>query len=62
MLKAGMKVSMAKMMACAIKNGLSSRVNASRGTFATLEVTNSKPPTGGVIMPSVKLKMTTMAK
>lgn len=57
-----MKVSKAKMMACAIKKGLSSRVSASSGTLATFDVTNSRPPTGGVIMPSVKLKMTTMAK
>ena len=61
-LKVGMKVSMPKMMVCAIKKGLSSRVSASRGTLDTLDVTKSKPPTGGVIMPSVKLKITTIAK
>ena len=51
---AGTKVNSTSTTPCAQRKGLSSRVRAVRGTLDTLEVTKSSPPTGGVIMPSVK--------
>ena len=54
-LKAGKKVSSNSTAPCAHKKGSSSRTSGPIGTRATLEVTNSRPPTGGVIMPSVRL-------
>ena len=51
----GMKVSSMRIRPCTHRKGLSSRVSALSGTLDTLEVTNSRPPTGGVIMPSVRL-------
>src|SRR5690606_18232581 len=58
----GTKVSSTSTTPCAHRKGTSSRTSAVIGTFETLQVTNSSPPTGGVIMPSVRLTMTIMAK
>ena len=54
-LSAGRKVMITRIRPCASRNGLSSRTSACIGTRDTLDVTNSSPPTGGVIMPSVRL-------
>ena len=53
--RVGMKVSSMRIRPCTQRKGLSSRVRAESETLDTLEVTNSRPPTGGVIMPSVRL-------
>jgi hypothetical protein len=55
MLSDGSKVKITSTTPCAIKNGLSSRTKSDSGTLERFDVTNNKPPTGGVIMPGVRL-------
>ena len=57
-----MKVSRHSTTKWASRNSGISRVRSVMDTRVATEVTNSSPPTGGVIMPSVRFTITTMAK
>jgi len=60
-LKPGTSVSSNRTTSCAPSIGISWRVSLPIVTPETMVVTNSSAPTGGVIMPSVRLTITTMA-